>query len=108
DEAASGSVLARTDGAPLPADDPALPVIGGELDGRPGRPGRVASGQALHTPREDVADPPLGLALRLLLDLANPAGGIVLGLLLDFVQEHLLGLRSRHSRDALESLRELL
>ena len=100
DEVDPGQVLERADVAALPADDPALHVVGGQLHHRHGRLGGVAGGEPLHADREDVADPALGLALGLLLDLAEAAGGVVLGLVLDLLEQQLLGLGRRTCRPA--------
>ncbi len=48
DEVDAGEVLQGADVAALAADDPALHVVGGELDHRHGRLGRVAGGEPLH------------------------------------------------------------
>ena len=77
DEVDAGEVLERADVAPLTADDAALHVVGGELDDRHGRLGRVAGGHALHDDGEDVAHAALGVALGLLLDRAHAARAVV-------------------------------
>ena len=97
DEVDAGEVLQRADVAALAADDPALHVVGRELDDRHRRLGGVAGGQALHAHRQDVAHAALGLALGLLLDLADPPRGVVPGLLLDLLEQQLLGPGRRHA-----------
>ena len=59
DEVHAGEVLERPDVAPLPADDPALHVVGGELDERDGRLGRMARGDPLERVRDEVSRPAL-------------------------------------------------
>ena len=71
DEVDAGEVLERADVAALAADDPALHVVGGQLDDRDRRLGGVARGEPLHRDREDDAHAALGVALGLLLDLAQ-------------------------------------
>ncbi len=87
DEVDAGQVLEGADVAALPADDPSLHVVGGEVHDRDRRLGGVTGGEALHADREDVANAALGLPLGLLLDLADPARGVVPCLLLDLGQQ---------------------
>ena len=68
DEVDAGQVLEGADVAALAPDDAALHVVGGELDDADGRLGGMAGGEPLHHDGEDVADAPVGLPLRLLLD----------------------------------------
>src|SRR5579875_1238928 len=107
DEVNAGEVLERADVAPFAPDDPPLHVVSRELHHRHGRLGCVARSHPLHAHREDVAHPPLGLALGLLLDLANSLGGIVARLVLDLLEQQLLRPRCREAGDALELAREL-
>ena len=55
DEVDAGEVLERADVAALAADDPALHVVGGELDERDRRLGGVARGDALERVGDEVA-----------------------------------------------------
>src|SRR5205085_5266422 len=108
DEVDAGQVLQRADVAPLPTDDAPLHVIGGEMDDRYCVFGCMAGGESLHANRENVAHPPLGLPLRLLLDLAKAARGVVLGVLLDLLHQHLLGARGGQPRGLLQRALELV
>ena len=65
DEVDAGEVLQRADVAALPADDPALHVVGGQLDDRDRRLGGMAGGDALQGVGDEVPRPPLRLAPRL-------------------------------------------
>ncbi len=71
DEVDAGEMLERADVPPLTADDPALHVVGCELDDGDGRLGGVARGDAL----QRVGDEGPGAAARvracLLLELAD-------------------------------------
>ena len=97
-----GEVLEGADVAALAADDAALHVVGRHLDHRHGRLGRVARGRALDADRDDVADPPVGLLLGLVLDLADELGHVVAGGLLGLAEEQLAGLGRRQRGQALE------
>src|SRR3954447_1158958 len=108
DEVDAGEILEGADVAALPADDAALHVIGGQVDNRHRRLGRVARRHALHAHGEDVADTALGVALGLLLDLADDAGRVVARALLDLGQQDLLGLGDAEAGDALELAQVLL
>ena len=102
DEVDAGQVLERADVAALAADDPALHVVGGELDDADRGLGGVAGGQPLHDDGEDVAHPPVGVALGLLLDLADDLRPVVARLVLQLLEELVARLGGRHARDALE------
>ena len=104
DEVDAGQVLERPDVAPLTADDPALHVVGGQLDERHGRLGRGARRDPLQRVGDEVPRPALRLARGLLLHLADPAGELVPHLLLRLVQDPLPRLARGHRRDALELL----
>src|ERR1019366_9448003 len=106
-EVDSGQVLERADVATFPTDDPALHVVGGKLHHGPRRFGGVGCGESLHAHREDVADPPFGLALGLLLNLADATRGIVLGLIFDLLEQQLLGPGARHAGQAFELVLDL-
>ena len=77
DEVDAGQVLERADVATLAADDPALHVVGRQLDDRDGRLGRVARRDALERVGDEVARAPLRLRPRLLLELPDAAGELV-------------------------------
>src|SRR5262249_45686863 len=98
--------LEGTDVPALPADDPALHVIGRQLDQRDGGLGRVARGDALQGIRDEVARASLRLVSRFLLELTDLAGEVVADQLLGASPELVLRLVDREVRDALE-LREL-
>jgi hypothetical protein len=104
DEVHAGEVLQRTDVAPLPADDPALHLVGGQLHDRHRGLDRVAGGEALHRDRQDRPHAALGVALGLLLDLAHVARALVAHLVGDLVHQPLLGLAGAQPGDPLERL----
>ena len=68
DDVDAGQVLERADVAALAADDPALHVVGRELDQRDGRLGGVARGDPLERVGDEVAGAALRLGARLLLE----------------------------------------
>jgi hypothetical protein len=102
DEVDAGEVLEGADVPALAADDAALHVVGGQLDDGDRRLRRVTRGHALHHDAQDVADPAVGVALGLLLDLAHLAGALVADLILQLAQQDLLGLRRAQAGDTLE------
>ena len=107
DEVDAGEMLERADVAPLPADDPTLHVVGGELDDGHGRLGGVARRDALQGVGDEIARPPLRLRARLLLELPDPPCELVPDEILRAFQEVELRLVDGHARDPLE-LGELL
>ena len=102
DEVDAGEVLERTDVAALPADDPALHVVGRELDDRDGRLGRVARRDALERVGDEVAGAALRLRPRFVLEHADAPREVVAGELLPTLEQMRLRLGLRHPRDALE------
>ena len=102
DHVDAGELLERADVAAVPADDPALHLVVGQLDQARGALAGGLACEPLHRDGEDVARPPLGLGVRLLLDLLQPQAGLVLGLLLDLGNQQLLRLRGRQPREPLE------
>ena len=107
DEVDAGEMLEGADVPTLPPDDPALHVVGGELDHRDGRLGGVAGGDALERVGHEVACAPLGFGPRLLLELADSARELVPHEILRPFEQAELRLVDRHARDPLE-LGELL
>ena len=105
DEVDAGQVLEGADVAALAADDPALHVVGGQLDDGHGRLGRVPGGEPLHHDGEDVAHAPVGVALGLLLDLAHEPRRVVPDLVLEVLEQELLGLAGAEPGDALQGSR---
>ncbi len=106
DEVHAGEVLERADVPALAADDPALHVVGGELDHGHGGLGCVTRGDALERVGDEVPRPPLRLRPRLLLERAHAPGEVVADQVLGTLEQVLLRLRGGHAGDALE-LREL-
>ena len=104
DHVDAGQVLERADVAALAADDPALHVVGRELDHRDGRLGRVARGDALERVGDEVARAPLRLRLRLLLVLAHAPRELVPDQVLGALEQHRLRLADGHARDRLEQV----
>ena len=77
DEVDARHVLERPDVASLPSDDAALHVVGGELDERDGRLGRVARGDPLERVRDEVPGAAFRLAAGLLVELAHTPREVV-------------------------------
>ena len=102
DEVDAGQVLERADVAALPADDPALHVVGGKLDERHGRLGGVRRGDALQRVGDEVPGAPLRLGARLLLHLAHLPGELVADQVLGALEQVLLRLGDGHPGQALE------
>ncbi len=92
----------RADVPALTADDAALHLVRRQLHQASGRFARVLGGQPSGRDGQDVAGPPVALALGLVLDLADLQRSLVLRLLLDIGEEHLLRLRGAQARDALQ------
>ena len=67
----------------------------------------MAGGEPLHAHREDVANPPFRVALRLLLDLSDTPGGVVASICLYLLEEEFLGPRRRQPRCPLQGPLEL-
>ena len=87
DEVDAGQVLERPNVPALAPDDPALHVVGRQLDERDRRLGRMARGDPLERVRDEVPRPAPGLERRLLLDLANHPGHLMANLLLGLLEE---------------------
>ena len=102
DHVDAGELFERPDVASVATDDAPLHLVRGQLDQPRGRIGGVLCRQALHRDGEDVAGAPLGLDLRLLLDLAQAQARLLLRLLLDLGDEHLLRLGRAQTGEALE------
>ena len=101
DEVDARQVLERADVAALPADDPALHVVGGELDHGDRRLRRMARGDALERIGDEVARAPLRLGPRLLLEHADAAREVVADELLATLEQvrlRLLRLSRRRAR----------
>ena len=96
DEVDARQVLERADVATLSADDSALHVVGGKLDDRDGRLGRVARGNPLESVCDEVAGTPPRLRGRLLVELADTPSELVAHELLRTLQH--LGLRILHAQ----------
>ena len=95
-------MLEGADVAALPADDPALHVVGRKLDERHRRLGRGAGGNPLERVGDEVARPPLRLAGRLFLEAAHATGELVAYLLLRLLEDLLPRLAPRQLRHPLE------
>jgi hypothetical protein len=77
DEVDSGEVLEGPDVSALTANDPALHVVGRELDDRHGRLRSVARGNALKSVGDEVPCAALGVGAGFLLDLPDHARHLV-------------------------------
>jgi hypothetical protein len=84
--------LEGADVAPLPPDDAAFHVVGGELDGGDGRFGGLIHGAPLDGERDDLPGAPLRFALDLLLVVLDPAGLLALQLVVELAEELLSAL----------------
>ena len=102
DEVDAGQVLERADVATFAADDPALHVVGRQLDDGHRRLGGMARRHALERVGDQVARAPAGLRLRLLLELADAPRELVPDELLRAGEDLGLRLADRQARDALE------
>ena len=102
DEVDAGEVLERADVATLPADDPALHVVGRQLDDGDSRLSRVARRDALERVGDEVARAPLRLRARLLLEHAHAPREVVPDELLSTLEQVRLRLLKRHPGDPLE------
>ena len=102
DDVDARQVLEGADVSALAADDPALEVVGGELDDRDRCLGGVPGGGALDRDRQDVPGPLVGLEAGLLLDAPNELCHIAAALLLDLRHEHVAALGGGQPGDLLE------
>src|SRR6266508_1110167 len=107
DEVDAGQVLERADVASLAPDDPALHVVGRELDHGDGRLGGVARGDPLQRVRDEVACAAFRLDARLFFHLPDLARQLVPDEVLGALEQVLFRLVRGHACDALE-LGELL
>ena len=82
-----GRLLERPDVAALAADDPALHLVGRQVDDGDRVLGGVVGGHALHRGEDDVAGLVLGLLARGPLDRPGELDRVVLGLLADGLEE---------------------
>ena len=103
-----GEVLERADVATLPADDPPLHVVGGELDDADRRLGRVARGDALQGVGDERPRAALGVGAGLLLELPHGARELVPDQVLGALEELLARLAERQPADALELAEHLV
>ena len=90
------------DVAALAADDPALQLVGFELDRRDRRLHGVPAGNPLHAGGEDAAGAPVGVVACLLLHLPDQARALVAKLLLELPHQDLLGLARAEPSNALQ------
>src|SRR3954453_13623984 len=97
-----GEVLEGPNVAALAADDPALHVVGRQLDQGDRGLGCVIRGHALESVGDEVPRAPLGLAPRLLLGLAHVARELVPDQLLRALEQVRLRLVDGHARDPLQ------
>ena len=102
DQVDAGGLLEGADVAALAADDPALHLVGWQVDHRDGVLGGVVGGHALHRGQHDVASLVLGLLAGGALDGASELDGVVLGLGADGLEQHRLGVLGGQTRYALE------
>ena len=107
DEVDAGEVLERADVATLAADDPALHVVGRELDEGDRRLGGVARGDPLERVGDEVAGAPLRLGPRLLLHLPHAARELVADELLRALEQMRLRLAACVMPATRSSSREL-
>ena len=103
DEVDAGEVLEGADVAALTADDPALHVVGRELDDRHRRLGGVARRDALQRVRDERPCAPARIGPRLLLHLAHAARELVANEILRALEHLLPCLAERHAGDPLSS-----
>jgi hypothetical protein len=99
DQVDAGGLFEGADVATLPADDPALHLVGWQVDHTDGVLRRVVGGDALHRGQDDVPGLVLSLLARRALDRSRQLHGVVLGLRPDGVQQHRLGIVRAHARD---------
>jgi hypothetical protein len=104
DEVHAREVLEGADVAALPADDPALHVVGRELDDRDRRLGGVARGDPLEGVGDEVPCAALGVGVRLLLELSHHAAEVVADELLRALEHLRLRLLHGQPGDALQLL----
>ena len=99
-----GHLLEGPDVAALPADDPALHVVPGQVHGGHHRLRRLLRGDPLDGADDDHLGPRVGLARRLALDVAGDQHRLALGVVLDDGDQLGLGLLGRQPGEALQDL----
>ena len=90
DHVDAGALLEGADVAPFAADDPALHVVAGNVDGADGGVGGVLGGVALDGGRQDLAGLLLAVTAGLLLGLLDAGGDFVAELALQAFEQELL------------------
>ncbi len=104
DEVRAGELLEGADVAALAADDAALQIVGGNMDGRDRALGRVIGGHALDGQAQNLTGLLVGLGLGARLGIADDDGRLAGHLVVDGLEQLLLGLLGAHARGALEGL----
>ncbi len=102
DEVDPSEVLERADVAAVPADDPPLHLVVGQLDEPRRRLAGVRRREALHRHGEDAARPALRILLRLVLEPQQAETRLLARLRLDLLDQKLLGLGRAQTRDLLQ------
>ncbi len=102
DERDARDLLERADVAPLAADDAALEVVGGDVDGGHRDLAGLVGGAALNGGRDDLAGGLVGLGADVLLALAQNLGLLADGLGAYAVEELGVGFVAGEAGDALE------
>ena len=102
DQVDPGRQLQRPDVAALAADDPALHLVGRQVDDRDRVLGGVLRSHPLHRGDDDVAGLVLGLLAGAPLDRPGELDRVVLGLLADGLDQDGLGILGRQAGDAFE------
>ena len=90
DEVDPGHRLEGADVPTLAADDPALHLVGWQLDDRDRRLGHHLRGEALDGGGQDATGPPVGFLARLHLDIADQHHGVAVGLVLHLLSSSCL------------------
>ena len=107
DEVRAGQLLERADVAALAADDAALQIVGGDMDGGHRALGGVVGGHALDGEAQDLAGLLVRLGLGTRLGITDDDGRFAGDLVVDSLQQLLFGLLGAHARSALEGLVDL-
>ena len=97
-----GHLLERPDVAALPADDPTLHIVTGQVHGGDYRLRRLVGRQALDRAHNDELRAGIRLTGRLAFDVPRDENGLALGLVLDRGNELRLGLLGSQPRDPLQ------
>ena len=88
----AGNLFKGADIAALAADDAALELFTGQIDGRDGQFSDIIAGNTLNREADDLAGVALGLIVGLQFKFADAAGGFIAGIAFDLSEDQRAGI----------------